>query len=374
MDSPQARADQAGNVRPGEELELAVLEPYLRSRLPGATGALAVEQFPRGHSNLTYLVRFGQQEFVLRRPPFGNPVKSAHDMGREYRVLSKLCDVYEPAPRPLLFCDDADVIGDEFYVMERRIGIILRSDAPPVELASNPDRVRQLCEALVDNLVELHTLDYRAAGLADLGRPEGYIGRQVDGWSKRYLRAKTDELPEVKRLAQWLADNQPADGAPGLIHNDYKYDNLMLAEHDLSQVVAVLDWEMATVGDPLMDLGMTLAYWVEPGDPEMLRQTAFGPTMLEGSYTRRQIVDRYAKVAQRDLPEMLFYYCFGLIQARRDHPADLCTICTWKYERSPFRQVESSRRGTWPGGRKGHRIRLAMKCWDNYDASILAAR
>lgn len=314
MDSSQPHIDKAETVRSGEELDLARLEDYLRLRLPGAEGDLFVEQFHRGHSNLTYLLRFGEQEFVLRRPPFGNQVKSAHDMGREYRVLSKLCEVYPPAPRPLLHCDEHDVIGDEFYVMERRRGVVLHQDNAPVALRSNPDTVRRLCEAFVNNLVLLHSLDLRAAGLGDLGRPDGYVERQVSGWNKRYAGAKTDDYPDVERLGQWLSETRPPDGSPALIHNDYKYDNLMLARDDLTRIVAVLDWEMATVGDPLMDLGMTLAYWIQANDSDEQRQAAFGPTTLEGSLTREQIVARYAKSRGVPLPHMLFYYCFGLFK------------------------------------------------------------
>jgi len=321
MDTSPPAIDRAGPIREGEALDVGRLESYLGEQLPFAEGTaagtalaqgtLTVEQFPSGHSNLTYLLRIGDRELVLRRPPFGNPVKSAHDMGREYRVLSKLCEVYEPAPRPLLYCQDANVIGDEFYVMERRTGVVLRGNE---SLRSNPNTVRRLCEAFIDNLARLHALDYRAAGLGDLGRPEGYVERQVGGWIKRYASAKTDDHAELERLGEWLADHRPADGRPALIHNDYKYDNLMLAPDDLTRIVAVLDWEMSTVGDPLMDLGGALAYWIQADDSETLRAGAFGPTMLEGSLSRNQLVARYAERSGIDAPNMLFYYCFGLFK------------------------------------------------------------
>jgi aminoglycoside phosphotransferase (APT) family kinase protein len=298
-------------VRAGEELPVAVLEAYLRRHLPEVSGPLVVEQFAEGHSNLTYLLRMGEDELVLRRAPFGNPVKSAHDMAREYRVLSKLWSVYPAAPRPLLYCEEPGVLDVPFYVMERRRGIILRRQLPP-GLAIDPPTARLLSTALIDGLAHLHALDYRAAGLDDLGKPEGYVARQVAGWSERYDRARTDDLPAMDRTARWLAGRLPPESPPALIHNDFKYDNLVLDPGDLSRVVAVLDWEMATVGDPLMDLGSTLGYWVEAGDPPPLRQAATGPTALPGSLTRRELVARYAEQTGRDVSDAPFYYAFGL--------------------------------------------------------------
>ncbi|HKB04069.1 MAG TPA: phosphotransferase family protein [Gemmataceae bacterium] len=298
-------------VRPGEELPVAALQAYLADHLPEVSGPLTVEQFPHGHSNLTYLVRFGDREFVLRRPPFGNQVKTAHDMGREYRVLSKLWSVYPPAPRPYLHCEDDRVLGAPFYVMERRSGIVLRrADYPGLTL--DPPTARRLSTALIDNLALLHALDYKAAGLADLGKPDGYVARQVSGWINRYANAQTEALPDMDRFARWLTDHQPAESGAALIHNDFKYDNLVLDREDLTHVVAVLDWEMATVGDPLMDLGTALGYWVESGDPESARAGAFGPTALPGSLTRHELVARYADKTGRDVSGMLFYYCFGV--------------------------------------------------------------
>ena len=303
--------DTAASVRPGEELPVASLEAYLAKCLPDASGPLTVEQFPHGYSNLTYLVRMGDQEFVLRRPPFGNQIKTAHDMGREYRVLSRLSAVYPQAPRPLLFCNDTSILGVPFYVMERRRGVVLRRADNP-GLAIDPPTARRLSEAPIDNLAVLHALDYKAAGLADLGRPEGYVTRQVSGWITRYTNARTDPLPEMDRIAGWLTDHKPTESGAALVHNDYKYDNLVLDPKDLTRVVAVLDWEMATLGDPLMDLGTTLGYWVELGDPEPVQAGAFGPTALPGSLTRQELVARYADKSGHDVSGMLFYYCFGI--------------------------------------------------------------
>lgn len=304
--------DQAGPIRAGEELDLQRLSDYLNGQLPGASGPWQVEQFPSGYSNLTYLLRNGQQEFVLRRPPFGNVVQSAHDMGREFRVLDKLCAVYPAAPRPLLYCPDTNVIGGEFYVMERRTGVVLRAHNTPAQLTEHPASMTRLCEAFIDNLASLHTLDYQSAGLGDLGRPQGYVLRQVNGWMKRYETARTDTHPQVDQLGMWLLEHCPTDGQPALIHNDYKFDNVILDPHDLSRIVAVLDWEMATVGDPLMDLGMTLAYWIQADDSPSGLVAAFGPTMLPGCLTRQQLFERYCQQTDRQTSNILFYYGFGL--------------------------------------------------------------
>jgi aminoglycoside phosphotransferase (APT) family kinase protein len=304
--------DSTAPVRSGEELPVDRLEACLRQHIPEATGSLTVEQFPHGHSNLTYLLRAGDREFVMRRPPFGNQVKSAHDMGREFRVLSKLCAVYPPAPRPYFYCEDEAVIGAPFYVMERRKGIVLRrpsaGGSPPID----PETARKLGLALVDNLARLHTLDYKAAGLGDLGKPDGYVGRQVSGWINRWSAARTDDVQSIERLGSWLPGHMPAESGAGLIHNDYKFDNVLLDPADLTRIVAVLDWEMATVGDPLMDLGSTLGYWVEANDPAIFQPVATGPSNVPGSLTRREVIDRYAQATGHDVKEVLFYYCFGL--------------------------------------------------------------
>lgn len=300
-------------IRPGEELPLDRLGVYLQRELSGGVEPVTVEQFPSGHSNLTYLVRRGDREWVLRRPPFGNVVASAHDMGREYRMLSRLHAVFPPAPRPELFCDDEEILGAPFYLMERRRGVILRKTLPS-GLTIEPELARRMSSALIDNLAALHAIDVHAAGLADMGKPDGYVQRQVAGWSKRYANAKTSSVPAMERLAEWLAQNQPPESGVAVIHNDYKYDNVILDPADLTRIVAVLDWEMATIGDPLMDLGTSLAYWVEATDPAPLRQAAFGPTALPGSLTRREVIDRYEQQTGRAVPHPEFYYCFGLFK------------------------------------------------------------
>jgi len=309
-----APIDEPRPVRDGEQLDVTRLRAYLATHLPGAGEPLAVEQFPHGHSNLTYLIRLGDQEWVLRRPPFGNRVKTAHDMGREYRVLSRLCRIYGPAPAPVLYCEDESVLGAPFYVMERRRGAILRG-APRADRPIPPELVRRLCETLVDNMALLHALDYRTAGLEDMGKPQGYVERQVTGWTKRYQDARTDDIPDLERTAAWLAGNRPAGSAGAtLIHNDFKFDNLVLDPDDLTRIVAVLDWEMATIGDPLMDLGTTLAYWTEAGDPEPLHHHIVGPTTQPGSLSRRELVERYGQTTGRDISNMLYCYVCGLFK------------------------------------------------------------
>jgi aminoglycoside phosphotransferase (APT) family kinase protein len=284
------------------------------------TRSLHVRQFPGGFSNLTYLVSLmdgvhgaTSREYVLRRPPFGSKVKSAHDMGREFRILSRLHPHYPAAPRPVCFCEDENVMGAKFYLMERISGLILRRDVPAgVDLGV--DRMRALCETFVDTLVDLHALVYQEIGLAELGRPEGYVERQVSGWSKRYRDAQTDEVAATDQIMTWLAAHLPSSPAATLIHNDYKFDNLVLDATDPTRVIGLLDWEMATIGDPLMDLGTALCYWVDAEDPPAMQQTRMGPTTRPGSLTRRQIAARYADRSGRDLQDILFYYCFGLFK------------------------------------------------------------
>ncbi len=302
--------NRPGSVRAGEELDVAKLEPFLLHRFPGSAGPLVVQQFPSGHSNLTYLVRLGAREMVLRRPPFGSKVKSAHDMGREFRVLSKLHAAYPPAPQVLLYCDDDSVLGAPFYLMDPVPGIILRREVP-AGLELPPQTVRRMSEAFTDNLARLHGLDYAGIGLADLGKPDGYMERQVRGWIERYQGSQTHELPEVVRIAAWLGAHMPPAAPPALIHNDYKYDNVVLDPADLARIVGVLDWEMCTLGDPLSDLGTALAYWVDPGDPEEVQKIRWGPTTLPGSLTRRQVVERYARATGRDVTPMGFYLAFA---------------------------------------------------------------
>ncbi len=300
--------DQPTTIRPGEELDLAKLEAFFAKHF-ACTGRLTIQQYPSGHSNLTYLVRLGDREFVLRRPPFGSKVKTAHDMGRECRVLSKLHGAYPAAPKVVLYSDES-VLGAPFYLMEPIHGIILRKD-PPEGLGFPAETARRLSESFVDALAALHRVDYQAIGLGDLGRPQGYLTRQVRGWVERYYGSQTHDLPEVGQIAAWMEEHTPEASDAALIHNDYKYDNMVLAPEDITRIVGVLDWEMATIGDPLADLGTALAYWVEASDPEDLQEIRWSPSTYPGSMTRSELVNRYQRLTGRDMSQMRFYLVFA---------------------------------------------------------------
>jgi aminoglycoside phosphotransferase (APT) family kinase protein len=302
--------DQTTVVRPGEELDLAKLEPFLRAHFPNESGELVVRQYPSGHSNLTYSLQLGSREMVLRRPPFGSKVKTAHDMGREFRVLSKLHSYYPPAPHVLCFCEDVSVLGAPFYLMEPIHGIILRSDIPQ-GLDFSPVVAQRVSESFLDNLALLHNLDYNAVGLAELGKPQGYLERQVRGWIERYHGSKTHDIPEVETISSWIQQHMPSSSGAALIHNDYKYDNVVLDPNNLTRIIGVLDWEMCTIGDPLTDLGSALAYWVDASDPPEMLETRWGPTTCPGSLTRAQLVQRYAQQTGRDVSNMAFYLVFA---------------------------------------------------------------
>jgi aminoglycoside phosphotransferase (APT) family kinase protein len=302
--------DKPGPIRAGEELDTAKLENFLRSHFPGEAKDLSVKQYPSGHSNLTYALQLGERRMVLRRPPFGSKVKSAHDMNREFHVLSKLHAAYAPAPKVFLYCDDPGVLGAPFYLMEPINGIILRKDPPP-GLAFRPETAQKVCEAFLDNLARLHSIDYGVIGLGDLGKPQGYLERQVRGWIERYHGSKTHEYSEVAQISKWMVENLPSSGDATLIHNDYKFDNVVLDADDLTKIIGVLDWEMCTIGDPLSDLGTALAYWVDANDSDELQKLRWGPTNYAGSMTRSELVERYTKTAGRDVSEMAFYLVFA---------------------------------------------------------------
>lgn len=299
--------DAPSAIRPGEELAIDRLASFLKEHL-GVTEPIELRQFPRGHSNLTYLVRAGNRQWVLRRPPFGSQVKGAHDMGREYRILSKLSAAWPKAPKPLVHCEDPEVLGAPFYLMERLEGVIVRTDLP----AGLP--LRAICESFIDTLAELHSIEPGRAGLGDLGKPEGYNQRQVLGWSQRYEKAQTEPAREIDDLGAFLRVSIPNESGASLVHNDYKLDNVVLDAREPSRILGVLDWEMSTLGDPLMDLGTTLAYWVEADDPEELRRIAFGPTMSADAPTRRELLRLYADKTGRDVSNALYYYAFGLFK------------------------------------------------------------
>lgn len=311
--STEELLDGAVAVRPGETLDLTALDTYLSASLPELSGELSVEQFPSGFSNLTYLLRKGSHEMVLRRPPFGAQVKSGHDMQREHTVLSALSGPYPHAPKPLILCTDHDVLGCDFYVMERRRGLILRN-ALPESMQGDPELFGNMCESVVDGLADLHAVDLKTTGLDQLDRGPSYVKRQVEGWLRRLERAKTSPLPDFETVGAWLGEHMREDVTHTLIHNDYKFDNVMLDPANPTRIVAVLDWEMCTVGDPLMDLGTTLGYWTEPGDDPVWQAMGLSPTASPGGLTRVQIAQRYADKTGRDVSDVLFYYAFGLLK------------------------------------------------------------
>lgn len=298
-------------VREGEGFDAEAVENLLREKIDGLPeGELEVRQFPSGASNLTYLLKIGNWEGVLRRPPMGPIPPKAHDMGRESGILSKLNAAYPLAPRPYFFTDDEAVIGAPFYVMEKRTGLVL-DDSFPEGFEPDEDLCRGISRTVADTLVELHAVDPVGAGLGDLGRPEGFLERQTQGWISRYDKAKTEEIEEVGPLTDWLEKNVPESPPPTVIHNDYKLNNLVLDPDDPTKVRAVLDWEMATVGDPLFDLAVSLSYWIEPDDPGDLKAVMPTVTGTPGFMTRKEIIDRYAEGSGRDLSEMHWYVVFG---------------------------------------------------------------
>jgi len=294
-------------VRPGETLDVSQLGPYLQNALD-LEGELEVLQYPSGFSNLTYMLRIGDTEIVLRRPPFGSKPKSGHDMKREHDVLAALHGSFPYCPKPLVYCDDEEIIGGPFYVMERIEGIIVRRDFPP-RLTISPNEV---------------------------GKPDGYVERQVAGWSDRYRRAWTPDVPDCEGIMAWLEENRPPDSGPGcIVHNDFRLDNVVLDPADLMRVVGVLDWEMATLGDPLMDLGASLAYWVEQGDSAGFQAMRMMPTNADGAPTRAEVVARYAAKSGLDVGDFSFYYCYGLFR--------LAVIVQQIYYRSYHGQTKDSR-------------------------------
>ncbi len=309
-----ALIDQTSRIREGEELPAEAIDRYLKEHIPGLAGSPRISQFPGGASNLTYLLEYPEQEFVLRRPPFGHKAKSAHDMGREYRILTQLNAGFPYCPKAYVHCTDESLIGAEFYVMERVRGIILREDMPP-ELGFSADQTQTLCKSFVDKLVELHNVDFQGCGLGDLGKPEGYVQRQIGGWIDRYERAATADAPGWEPVKAWLRDKMPADHhKPGIVHNDYRFDNVILSPQNPMQIVGVLDWEMTTIGDPLMDLGNTLAYWIEAGDPAPMQRIRKQPSNAPGMLTRRQFVDYYAERAGIRIDNFDYYYTYGLFR------------------------------------------------------------
>lgn len=305
--------DAPGAVRDEDAFDAAAVHAWLADRVPGLSGVPAVHQFPGGASNLTYQLSYPDRQLILRRPPGGHRAASAHDMSREFRVQSGLKPVFRYVPTMLAFCDDTSVIGTEFYVMEKIEGIILRSKLPE-GLVLPPERVRELCTQAIDRLIELHQVDVAEAGLSDLGKGAGYVRRQVEGWSDRYRKARTDNVPDYAEVMDWLAAHQPDDVATCLIHNDYRFDNIVYDGPDTMNVVGILDWEMATLGDPLMELGATLSYWVQADDDDVIKRSKRQPTDLPGMLTRAEVVDYYSTRTGLPVDNWAFYEVYGLFR------------------------------------------------------------
>lgn len=294
------------------DLDFTRLKKHLEEKLFGDAESIEISIISGGYSNLTFFIQSPKGKFALRRPPFGEKISKAHDMEREFNVLSSLNKAgYSKSPNPVFFCEDVDVFGAPFFVMEFVEGLILRNKIPK-GIEFTPEDFRKLSEKTLDCLLELHSLELNDSGLIQLGKPEGYVTRQVEGWIERYFKAKTNELSEMEKVADWLKSNIPSTENIGFIHNDYKYDNLVLDPENASEIKSVLDWEMATVGDPLMDLGTSLAYWAEPGDPDILKM--FNLTYLPGNLTRQEVIEYYGRKSQLDLSNILFYYIFGLFK------------------------------------------------------------
>jgi aminoglycoside phosphotransferase (APT) family kinase protein len=308
------------NVRPSEQLDWSVLDYYVRPRLSEVlahslpSAPLKVEQFPGGHSNLTYLLRFGDREFVLRRPPLGPVAPRAHDMAREFHILDAIHPFYPLAPRPFLLCEDTDVIGSTFYLMERRHGVVVRTSEPP-QLKDQPAQRWRASVAMIDALAQLHEVDIEAHGLVSLGKPSGFVERQVRGWIGRWQRSQTTELPEMDALAKWLAERLPPEPAHHtMVHGDFKLDNAMFDTRDFSSLVAVFDWEMSSVGDPLVDLGILLGYWVHAATYSPSRDSVSGVTHNPGWFTRTNLLQRYVEKTKADLTNLRFYEVFAVFK------------------------------------------------------------
>lgn len=296
-------------VRHGEELDTAKLTAYLTGKIEGLENGAPVEvqQFPGGHSNLTYWLRAGGREYVLRRAPLGPVAPKAHDMAREFRVLEAVAPHFRPAPKPYLVCEDPSIIGAVFFLMERRNGVIFRHGLPD-EVKAIPDHPQRISEAFMNCFAALHAVDVEKHGLTALGKPEGFVERQVKGWSERWVRARTEDMPQGDAVMAWLAAHLPPSGKPTLVHNDYKLDNVMFPPDSIDRVEAVLDWEMTTVGDPMIDVGLTLCYWTHATDPRVSGGGVPAFTKGPGWFTRDEFIQAYVSKTGRQVEQSLSYH------------------------------------------------------------------
>ncbi len=305
--------DIGGNVRNGEELDDRAVGNWLIEHGEDISGPVEVTQYSGGASNWTYRLQYENADLILRRPPKGTKAKSAHDMSREYHVQRALAEYYPVVPEMVLLCQDESVIGCDFYVMKRIEGIIPRANLPK-EINFDELQTRELCTNFIDKLIELHQVPYEGTDLEKLGKGDGYCQRQVDGWDSRYEKAKTINVPSFKYVRQWLKDHVPSDSKTCLIHNDWRFDNVILDPENPSKIIGVLDWEMATLGDPLMDLGSSLAYWVEESDNAIFKATRRQPTHLKGMFTRAEVVEYYLNKTGLKTDNWTFYEVFGIFR------------------------------------------------------------
>lgn len=301
-------------VREGEELNEKRLKDFLLGKdlITDVQSELTVGQFSNGFSNLTYLLNIEDTEYVLRRPPFAAP-KRGHDMGREYKVISNLNKVFDKVPKAFAYTEEVNIIGAPFYIMSKVDGAVLTAKEANKRQVT-PNEFKTISNTWLNTFVAFHTIDYRAAGLEDLGRPEGYVERQVTNWSKQYLVAATDDVPASEKVMAWIQDNQPKHYDHTIIHNDFKYDNVVFKDDSWNEIAAILDWEMCTLGDPLMDLGTSLGYWTTATDPDIMKQGLQSPTVLEGNPSRTEIVQQYALKSGRNINNLTFYYAYGLFK------------------------------------------------------------
>lgn len=302
------------SCRASDELPLLALTGYLIEHLPEfvTTKQIHLEQFSAGASNITYRLSNGNESVILRRPPSGTKAKSAHDMVREHNVLAQLQQVYSLSPKPILVCEDKSVIGEHFFIMQEIKGLGIAKELPtPLDQQAQ----FRLCENFVKSFVELHQIDITQPNLASLGKPEGYVERQLSGWHQRYTQAKTNDVASVDEIAVWLKSNLPMNsGYHSLVHNDFKFDNLIVDAKQPEEIIGVLDWEMTTLGDPLLDLGCSLAYWVEASDSQSLQAIRMMPTHLEGMMSRIQVFEYYCQLRKIPMTDMRPYYVFGLFR------------------------------------------------------------
>ena len=328
--------DVPGAVRPEDALDVGAVNAFLKERVAGLAGpAPEIAQYPGGASNLTYLLRYPGRDLILRRPPSGAKAKSAHDVLREARIMTALAPVYPYVPEILALGEDHTILGCDFYVMERLVGIIPRRDLPP-GLDLTPEATRTLCRNVLDKLIELHAIDPTEAGLADLGKGAGYVRRQVEGWSGRWAQALTEDVAAMPDVVAWLARIMPAsEVAIRLIHNDFRFDNVVLDADDPMRVIGVLDWEMATLGDPLMDLGGALAYWVQADDDPSIQAARRQPTNAPGMFTRAEVIAYYGEKTGISIDTFDFYEVFGLFR--------LAVIIQQIYKRYTLKQTTNPR-------------------------------